>query len=737
MAVSTTIALNDRMSGPLNKMMKSIEQTIRVMERMDASANNIDTAGLARARRSIENATADLARLQSAAGSAGRNGVGPLNRMFGNLQGPVNAASNAVRNFFASFAGAAAAYLSLQGIQQGFSKFVRTADEYVSAVARVSLINDGLQTQAELQDKIFRAAQRSGSAYVDMASSVAKLNLLAGDAFGSNDEAIRFSELMGKAFTVSGASTGERQAGMHQLTQAMASGRLQGDEFRSITENAPLLAHAIADAVGVSMGELRKLSSEGVISADIIKSALFGAADDIESKFKDMPITFATAMTKFKNNALLAFQPLIERFSAFVNSDAFTTISGHVLAFINILVAGMMVVFDVIEVVYSALSALAEYWPVMAAGLSVLLVIYFPLIMQYLNIMLIRLYMMIQPILAQAAAWMIAYWPITLIVAIVIVLIAVLMHFGVTTEQILGFVGGLFFALGATIWNIIAIIWNQIAMFAEFLINVFIDPTYAVQKLFYDLATLIMDVMAASATSFDAAADALANAFVAAANIAIGAINGVAGALNLIPGINIGKIGSVSAAAGSNFANNLKTARGLLKAPTRAAGTVSIPRMDMKNIPGAFDSGYKFGSNLKLPDFGMPDLGADMPLNAGSPGSIPTDLLDALGKDPGGAGGKGAKLPKGSKGKGAGNPTGGKLDSIGKIEDDISISDEDLKMLKELADIKSIQNFRTLQPSFVFGDMTIREEADINKIIKAIDESLNNSMNESTEGAYT
>lgn len=731
MAVNTTISMNDGMSGPLNKIMKAIEQTIRVMERMDATANNIDTAGLARARRAIEGATADLNRLQS----AGRNSLGSVNNGLNNVIGPAARAGGAIRNFFTSFVGAAAAYMSLQALKQAFDSFTKTADEFVSAQARVNLINDGLQTQAQLQEKIFKAAQRSGTAYVDMAGSVAKLNLLAGDAFASNDEAIYFSELMGKAFTVSGASTGESQAGMHQLTQAMAAGKLQGDEFRSITENAPLLAHAIADAVGVSMGELRKLSSEGVITSDIIKSALFGAAEDIEGKFKEMPMTFATAMTLLKNNGLMALQPLITRFSEFINSETFTTMSNQIVAFINIFVSSMMILFDVIDWLYSGLSVLAEYWPIMAAGLALIALIYLPLIITFLNTMLIKLYLMLVPIYEAVVGFMIMYWPITLIVAVVFLLIMMMINFGVTTEQILGFVGGLFFALGAVIWNVIAITWNQIAMFAEFLINVFIDPVYAVQKLFYDLATMIMDVMASTAGSFDGAADALANAFVAAANVAIGAINGVIGALNLIPGVDIGSIGKISAGKVGGFTNTVKSLAGSLKAPTKSAGVVSIPRMDMKSIPGAYKNGYSAGSNFKMPSFNLPDTstGAGTDLNIPKAGGIPPGLADSLKKDPS----KGAGAGKGKKPAKAKNPTGGKLDSIGKIEDEISIADEDLKMLLELADIRSIQNFRTLNPTVQFsGDMTIREEADIDKIVKKINDQMITTMNESTEGSY-
>lgn len=702
----TTLTLQDKLTGPLMKMMKAMDSTIKVMEKMESTSTNMDTKGLANAKKSIQSASSDLERLRSTASAAGQKGVKPLQEDFAKLPGHVDRASSSVRNFATSIAGAALAYVSIQGVVNGFKNFVGESDTFVSTSARLGLINDGLQTQAELQDKIYNAAQRSRSAYVDMASGVAKLNLLAGDAFSGNDEAIRFSELMGKAFTISGAGTSERQAGMHQLTQAMASGRLQGDEFRSITENAPLLAHAIADSMGVSIGALKEMSSEGTITADIIKNALFQASDEIENKFKDMPLTFGQSMTAMKNWGMTAFEPLLVRFNNFVNSETFSDLSNQVMIFITLSVAGLTILFDILGSIYTAFNAVAEFWPIIAAGLAVLLTLYFPLIMTHLNVMLIKLWLMLEPIMAQAAAWAIAYWPITLVILAVMALIGILMYFGVTTEQILGFVGGLFYTFGAVIWNTVAHIWNYVAMFAEFLINVFIDPTYAVKKLFYDWVKSGIDLMGSLAGSFDKAADVLGQTFVTGANIAITAINWIVDALNNIPGVNLSGVSKLSASTGSNFSAGMKSLADNLQAPTSSKGVVSIPRMELKSLPGAFKSGQSAGSNMKLPSFGpSKDDGTEL---------VPqTNLLSEL------------------------NPTGGKLDSIGKIDDEISIADEDLKLLKELADIRSIQNFKSLNPSITFtGDMTVREEADIDKIVTKLNDSLKGEMDDSTDGVY-
>lgn len=145
----------------------------------------------------------------------------------------------------------------------GVSKLVGLADTMTSTRARLDLINDGLQTTSELQGKIAESANRARASYTDTAAAVAKLGVLAGNAFGSNDEMIAFAELMNKNFVIGGASQSEQSAAMYQLTQAMAAGKLQGDEFRSIMENAPLLAQAIADFTGKSKGELKEMSAGG------------------------------------------------------------------------------------------------------------------------------------------------------------------------------------------------------------------------------------------------------------------------------------------------------------------------------------------------------------------------------------------------------------------------------------------------------------------------------------------
>lgn len=197
------------------------------------------------------------------------------------------------------------------------------SDQMAQIRSRINLINDGSQTTAEIMDKIYAASQRSRGGYLEMADSVSKLNMLAKDAFSSNDEAIFFVEQLNKQFKISGASVEEATSAMYQLTQAMASGKLQGDEFRSIMENAPMLAQSIAQEMGMSVGQLKELSSQGLITADIIKNALYGSAEETNQKFAEIPMTFADIGQSIQNQFIQAFTPVLEQLASITSSSDF------------------------------------------------------------------------------------------------------------------------------------------------------------------------------------------------------------------------------------------------------------------------------------------------------------------------------------------------------------------------------------------------------------------------------
>lgn len=233
---------------------------------------------------------------------------------------------------------------------------VQTTDQLTQIRARIDLINDGSQSTAEIMDKIYSAANRSRGSYLDMADSVAKLNMLAKDAFSSNDEAIFFVEQLNKQFKISGASVEETTSAMYQLTQAMAAGKLQGDEFHSIMENAPMLAQSIASEMGLTVGQLKDMSSQGLITADIIKEALFSSAEETNAKFAEIPMTFQDIGTQVQNELIGAFQPAMEEISNMASSGVLNdALAGLSIAFRLVGTAAQVAIITV-RGAFSALS---------------------------------------------------------------------------------------------------------------------------------------------------------------------------------------------------------------------------------------------------------------------------------------------------------------------------------------------------------------------------------------------
>lgn len=233
---------------------------------------------------------------------------------------------------------------------------IKTTDQLTQLRARIDLINDGSQSTAEIMDKIAAAANRSRGSYLDMADSVAKLNLLAKDAFSSNDEAVYFVEQLNKQFKIAGAGVEETTSAMYQLTQAMASGKLQGDEFRSIMENAPMLAQSIAQEMGLSVGQLKEMSSQGLITADIIKNALFNSAEETNQKFAEIPLTFQDIGTKLQNDLITAFAPVMQEIGNMSSSDLLQGALNELAFSFKVVAAAAQVSIATIRGSFSALS---------------------------------------------------------------------------------------------------------------------------------------------------------------------------------------------------------------------------------------------------------------------------------------------------------------------------------------------------------------------------------------------
>lgn len=274
-------------------------------------------------------------------------------KVFGvEIPGLMNAAKSG-----AAFAGAAMGIEAAgRALKDMAVSAVKTTDQLTQLRARIDLINDGSQSTAEIMDKVFSAANRSRGSFLDMADSVAKLNLLAKDAFTSNDEAIYFVEQLNKQFKIAGAGVQETTSAMYQLTQAMAAGKLQGDEFRSIMENAPMLAQSIAQEMGLSVGQLKEMSSQGLITADIIKNALFASAEETNAKFAEIPMTFQDIGTKLQNDLIAAFQPVMEELGNMTSSDAFISVLNELAFSFKVVAAAAQVSIAIIKGAFSGLS---------------------------------------------------------------------------------------------------------------------------------------------------------------------------------------------------------------------------------------------------------------------------------------------------------------------------------------------------------------------------------------------
>ena len=467
-------------------------------------------------------------------------------------------------------------------------KVVDLTDSYTNTNARLAMITGSLEEQKALQDDIFAAANRARGQYDDMANAVAKMKMLAGDAFGSNQEAIGFTELLQKSLKVSGAGTSEQQSAFLQLTQAMASGKLQGDEFRSIMENAPMVANAIAKYLDVSKGELKELSSDGAITAEIIKNAMFDSADDINKKFETMPQTFGDVWNRIKNAGTQAFGGVFEKINSILNSDAGQQAVNNFIGaiywagdamneFINFCVTAWPMVLPFI---WAAVAAVGAYALVLGISNGLALISAVRTGAQAVSIGILALAMWA----ASGATWAevtaqlglnsaLYACPIVWIVGLILVLIAVFYaavaavnHFSGSTISATGIIGAVIGGWAAAVINYFIMMYNIIAEVVNFFANVWNDPIAAVKILFYDLASTVIGYVAEMARSIETI-------------------------INRIPGVNV----QISAGL-DNFKEGLEKAAAAAKDATDWREIVQ--KKDFLNGADFANKGYDIGAGL-------------------------------------------------------------------------------------------------------------------------------------------
>lgn len=709
--IRTAIALYDGVTAPLQAMHKAMNIVLNSFEAMQrASGNSVDVSSIQEAREELARAGAAFDSIEQNIRDAGnqqdrfnrriRDGTTAADGLWGKLKG-----------IAATVGGLAAA-----------KKIIGISDDLASTRARLNLIVDDGGSVSELEKKIMASAQRSRSAYFDTASSIAKLGLNARDAFGSLDEVIMFQELINKQFVIGGASIQEQQAASLQLTQAMASGVLRGEELNSIFETAPGIIQAIADYLGVSIGEIRAMAAEGLITSDVVKNAMFAAADETNAKFESMPKTWAQIWVDMQNKALSIFNPILTKINQIANSEQFTKVTDGI---INGLAGVASVATVVLDLLISGASLVVDNWSWLSPiilGVATALGVYYGaqllangvgLISQGIHIAMagakmIQLAATGALTAATAAETAAQYglnaalyacplvWIIILIIALVALFyaaVAAVNHFAGTSVSATGLICGAFMAALAFIGNIFVALWNLVvdvfvmiynlvATVANFIGNVFNDPVAAVARLFFDLADTVLSVLQALASAIDT---------IFGSNLA-GSVQGWRDSLGGWVDSTFGK--------GEEVMEKLN------------ADDLKLGRFE---YGAAFDLGYSFGEGVEDTVGGLFDFSAMDSLGA--------DALDAYGL--------------GNTLDGIYGNTGDTAGNTAAMSDALDIAEEDLAYMRDIAEREAINRFTTAEIKVEQQNTNyISQDTDLDGIMDAWANDFATKLDVSEEGVH-
>ena len=636
------------------------------------------------------------------------------------LHNKMNGVSNASETLKASlggimnsFAGNLLANAVMNGVgmvKGGIDSITDTATEWASVQARLKLVAGSQENAIYLNKQIFESAQRARGGYMEMADAVIQVSQSAHDAFPDPRQAIEFMEGIQKVFAIGGASKEAQKNAMLQLTQGLASGQLQGDEFRSIAENAPMIENIIAKSMGVSRGELKKLASEGKVTADVIKNAIMNNMPEIEKQFESLPKTWGDHMQSIKNKSIKAFEPVFQRISDLANSEgirelvdnvtgaiqmvapvfywivgivgettntsiwAFNTLSNFIRQHSSIMYLAMIVLSGVLSY-YAIQAGIAVVRTVIAAGAMGV-----KAAADWVETAAILAMIVAQEGLNAALYACPLTWIIGLIVAVIAVFflaVEVINYFCDTNISILGIVVGAFYAFGSVIYNVFALGWNIIAAFVNFLANVFKDPLAAVGNLFVDIWNGIWSFIKAR-------------------------INDIIGAINKIPGVKIEEVGDST---------------GMLKRFEVAGGeTTVMNKMEYSSITQAAMNGYDVGANLSLENL-MPNMkGVQTPKEFDPSKLTPGSDHDAADKT------------KKNTGKTAKN--------TGKIAKSIDMTNDEIKALRESAIDKSLKKWQDANVIHIQmnNDVEINNGTDLDGFTSQIAKGLKDAFTIQREG---
>lgn len=637
---------------------------------------------------------------------------------------------------------AVAAYVSIQSV----GKALNISDELVQTTSRLNMMNDGVQTTAELVNMVYAAAQDARGSFSQMADVVARFGNNAKDAFSSSEEVVAFADLIQKQMTIAGASTQEAANAELQLSQALGSGVLRGDELNSIFEQAPNLIQNIADYLDVPIGKIREMAADGELSTDVVKAAIFSAADDINSKFNEMPMTWGQIWQSMQNTALIAFQPVLQRLNDLANSEAFQTFIQGAIEAMATLASIVLNIFDLIgtvggfiadnwsvisPIIYGVIGALAVY----AAYLGIVKAIEIAsaaasMIHSLAMSAKIAVMAAVTGQTMAATAAQMGYngalyacpvvWIIMLLIALIAIIFAVCnaiakmtgianSGFGVITGGV-NVVIQFFKNLGLTVANIALGIGNAVAALASNMMTAFHNAICNVQSWFYNLLSTACSV-----------------------------IESIAAALNKLPFVSFDYSGISSAAddyaaKASEAGGNKEDYQSISDAFNE--GFTTFDAFQDGWASNAFNAGAAWGDGIadKVSNFSLSDVfgQTDIP----NVSDYTSGFNDAIANS--GVSDYTSGFNDAIANSGVGDSIGSIDDNTGKIKDSLEVSEEDLKYLRDIAEQEAINRFTTAEINVDMSGMqnTVNSGDDIDGFMTKLTDSVNEAVDNMTEGVH-
>ena len=701
-SISTSIELYDRVSAPINKMLSALGNMCTAFESVETSMDSgFDTSAIEEARRATEQAALEVIQLG--------NDIEQNQDHQENYNRSVRSGASAMDGLTRKVAGLVATYVSLQTV----SKAMDLSDTMTQTTARLDMMNDGLQTTEQLQQMIYQSAQRSRGSYQESADAVAKMGIMAKDAFNSNAELVAFVEQLNKQFTIAGTSQEGISAAMLQLTQAMSSGVLRGEELNSVFEQAPTIIQSIADYLDVPIGQIREMAAEGQISSEIVKNALLSAAEETDAKFAQMPMTWGQVFTSVKNQALMAFQPVLDKINEIANNPDFQVFASNAVGALSTIA---MYLLQIMEFAGMVATFIGENWSIIAPivmGIVTALGLYAGASMVINTINGISAMMES----TKAAAQMMATgatlaetaaqhglnaalmacpltWIILLIIAIIAIIYAVCSAiakltgvansgFGVITGGI-NVVIQFFKNLGLSVANIALGIGNAIAALGSNMMTAFNNAICSIQSWFWGLLSTAMSV-----------------------------VEGICAALNKLPFVEFDYSG-ISAKA-DEYAAKAAEAEG--------------NKQDYKSIGDAFNEGMStfdtfqdgWASDAFSAGAAWGDGVADSVSGAFSMDSFEIPEYEATGYDA-------SQIPANIADT-AGN--------TGSMADSMDITSEDLKYLRDIAETEVVNRFTTAEIKVeMTNNNNVSSDMDLDGMVDYLATGVNEAMEKAAEGVH-